>query len=107
MRLNVYSVFDVAAGAYARPFFMQSDAAAQRTFSDEVTNPESVIGAHPEDYSLFRVGYWDDNKGKLTGEAPECLSTALEALAQSRKVDKAAIHNLETELRENAVSNGT
>ena len=32
MRLNVYSVYDVAAGAYARPFFLQSDAAAIRVF---------------------------------------------------------------------------
>lgn len=108
MRLSVYSIYDVAAGAYARPFFMQSDAAAQRAFGDEVVNPESNIGAHPEDYSLFRVGYWDDNKGKLVGEAPECLITALEALAQSRKVDKAAIHNLDIELEEgsSAISNG-
>lgn len=107
MRLNVYSVFDVAAGAYARPFFLQSDAAAIRTFCDVALNPEDAIGAHPEDYSLFRVGHWDDQKGKLVGESPECLSTALEAIARARKVDSAAVHNLDQELSEHAVSNGT
>lgn len=98
MRLNVYSVYDVAAGAYARPFFSQSDGEALRSFCDIAVDAEHPIGKHPEDYSLFRVGQWDDNKGKLVGEAPECLSTGMEAVARVQKVDKAAVANLEKEL---------
>ena len=102
MRLNVYSIFDVAAGAYARPFFLQSDAAALRAFGDEAVGADNPISAHPEDYSLFRIGYWDDNKGKLVGESPECLATALEVVAQRQKVDRAAVHELDKELGSNA-----
>jgi hypothetical protein len=102
MRLNVYSIFDVAAGAYARPFFLQSDAQAMRMFGDVAVDAEDPIGQHPEDYSLFRVGHWDDNKGSLVGEPPECLATALEVVASRQKVDRAAVHELDKELDSNA-----
>ena len=98
MRLNVYTVYDVASGAYMRPFFMQSDGQALRSFGDIVGDADHEIGKHPEDYSLFRIGTFDDNKGKLGEESPECLATALEVLAKARTVDKAAVAELEKEL---------
>lgn len=88
MRLNVYSIYDTAAGAYARPFFMQSDGQAMRAFVDIAGDKEHEIGRHPEDYSLFRLATFDDTKGVFHPEAPECLSTGLEAVAQGRKVMK-------------------
>jgi hypothetical protein len=104
MRLNVYSIFDVAAGAYARPFFLQSDAAAMRLFGDEAVGADNPISAHPEDYSLFRIGTFDDQKGRIEGEPHECLATALEVVAQRQKVDKAAVHNLEVELEKSSAA---
>jgi hypothetical protein len=84
MRLNVYTIFDVASGAYMRPFFLQSDGQAMRAFTDIATDAEHDVGAHPEDYSLFRIGTYDDNRGQLVPEDPECLATALEVVASSR-----------------------
>ena len=55
MRLNVYTIFDSAAGAYMRPFFMQSDGQALRSFTDIATDKDHEIGKHPEDYSLYRI----------------------------------------------------
>ena len=54
MKLNAYTVFDKAAGAYTRPFFMQSDAQAIRAFGDDAVRADSPVAAHPEDYSLAR-----------------------------------------------------
>lgn len=91
MKMNVYSIFDVASGVYLRPFMMQSDGQATRAFKDIATDADHDIGKHPEDYSLFRVGIFDDNKGTLIPENPECLCTALEMVASSRKVDREAL----------------
>lgn len=85
MRLNFYSIYDVASQAYMRPFLMQSDGQALRTFTDIATDKEHEIGKHPEDYSLHRVGTFDERKGKINGEIPECLATALEVVASSRE----------------------
>lgn len=84
MKLNAYSIYDTASGAYTRPFFLQSDAQALRTFKDVCNDSEHEIGKHPEDYTLFRIGIFDDNRAELIKETPEALATALEMVAKAR-----------------------
>ena len=84
MKLNMYSIFDTATGAYMRPFFLQSDGQALRMFSDLVNDKEHEVGKHPEDYSLVRFGVWDDQNCNVSQEAVETLSTANEMVARSR-----------------------
>ncbi len=88
MKHNIYTIFDLASGLYSRPFFTQSDPEAMRSFADIAEDADHPIGKHPEDYSLFRIGIFDDTRAKLENEDNECLVTALETLAQSRKIDK-------------------
>jgi len=84
MLMHVYSVFDTAAGIYMRPFVSQADGEATRMFGDLSTDAEHPIGKHPEDYSLFRLGSFNDQNGGLTVEPPECLCTGLEMVALRR-----------------------
>jgi len=80
-----YSIYDVATGAYMNPFLMPADGQAMRAFSDLATDKNHEVGKHPEDYSLFRLGTFDNNKGYVTqDERIECLMTALEAIAAQR-----------------------
>lgn len=85
---NLYSVYDSAVAAYMKPLVFSADGEATRWFSDQATNAESMVNRHPEDYSIFRVGMFDDQKGELTYEEPTCLARAHELIALSRKVDK-------------------
>lgn len=85
MRLNIYSVFDAAVGVYKRPFFAQADGEAIRAFGDIAADTDHEIGKHPEDYSLFRIGTWDDGNAKLHPEDRECLVHALETLKKDAK----------------------
>ncbi len=87
VKLNIYSIYDTAAGLYSRPFFDQADASSMRAFQDLVMDAEHPVGKHPEDYSLFRIGLFDDNTGQLSNEANSCLATALETIAAGRKKD--------------------
>lgn len=82
MKLNFYAVYDKAVGAYMRPFVMQSDGQAVRSFSDEVLNKETPISAHPEDYALFRCGIFNDATAEITPEEPQCLARAHEIKAK-------------------------
>ncbi len=87
MKHNIYSIFDTASGLYSRPFFTQSDPEAMRSFEDISIDAEHPIGKHPEDYMLFRIGIFDDTKGKLVNEDNECLVTALECIAKARQIN--------------------
>ncbi len=95
MKHNVYSIYDLAAGLYSRPIFCQSDAEALRMFNDLSVDVEHPVGKHPEDYSIFRLGIFDDIKGTLVDEDNQCLSTALEAVSQSRKIDQTEMRLLD------------
>ena len=60
MKLSVFAIFDSKAEAYASPFFMGAIGQAIRAFSDEASNDSSNIAKHPEDYTLFHLGTYDD-----------------------------------------------
>ena len=83
---NVYSIFDTASGCYQRPFYAIADGMATRAMKDLVIDREHPVGQHPEDYSLFRIGSFDDGKGLIITEpnGPQCLCTGLEVLAAAK-----------------------
>ena len=96
MKLCFYSVFDSAVGAYMRPFVMQSDGQAVRQFTDEAVGADNPIASHPEDYSLFRVGMFDDNSGTIIAEEPTCLARAHEVVAASRTIEPGKLVDFDT-----------
>lgn len=76
---NVYSVFDSKLATFDRPFYMLSDASAIRSFSDAVNEPNELTRhwhRHPEDYSLFHLGKFNDLVGEFEGIKPISLVTA-------------------------------
>ena len=83
MRLNIYSIYDTAAKAYQRPFFAGQDGEALRMFGDLANGDDTPVGQHPEHFSLYRIGTYDDQTATLAEEENDCLATA-----QSLKEDK-------------------
>lgn len=79
MKIKVFSVFDVAAGIYQQPFFARSSGEAMRSFCDICGDVKHPLGQHPEDYTLFAVGYWDDKSGGILDEVNEKVITGVEA----------------------------
>lgn len=86
MKLFMYSVFDRCSGVYDRPFPSRSDAEAIRSFTDIACDTDHPIGKHPGDFTMFRVGTWDDNTGNLDCNAPEKVINGLEAVASRENV---------------------
>ena len=82
MKVGVYAVYDVCSAVYDGPVPATTDAVAVRNFSNMCRNPESAIGTSPEDYTLFRVGTWNDANGEITPEAPQKLVNGLECVAK-------------------------
>lgn len=65
MLLHAYTLHDVKACTYSPPFFMANDALAKRALSDLVQDSNTQPGRHPSDFKLYKVGYFDDQKGQV------------------------------------------
>jgi len=63
---KIYSVYDSKAETYTPPFFQHREAMAIRTFTDCCNDKGHTFGMHPEDYTLFELGEYDDNNGSIT-----------------------------------------
>ncbi len=61
MKHEMFSVFDVKAQAYLPPFVLPSEGMAVRIFGDCVNSSDHQFGKHPGDYTLFRIGSFDDS----------------------------------------------
>ena len=79
MKVKMYSIFDQAASAYITPFFMLNDGLAVRAFQDNVNSrEENNISKHPDQFTLFALGEFDDKKGELIEyDKPRSLGNGL------------------------------
>jgi len=69
MQTNIYSVFDSKAQTFCRPFFSNNDQTAMRDFASAANDHNLDIGRHPTDFTLFRLGSFQDVTGLITIEA--------------------------------------
>lgn len=77
--MRAYSVYDTKAEHFENPIYIRTDAEAIRAFTEVCNDPSSPMGKNPEDYLLYRVGSWDNEKGNFTPEPGVCVMKAIEA----------------------------
>ncbi len=81
MLQNMFSIYDSKVEAFLQPFFMQTRAAAIRAVTDTVANPEHLFAKHPEDYTLFYLGSFEDQKAVFDLEpTPQSLAVLIELI---------------------------
>lgn len=76
MRMVICAVRDAKAEVFMQPMFFQAPAQARRAFGDAVNDPKTDFGRHPEDYTLFALGEWDEFEGKIE-MYPQAVSLAV------------------------------
>jgi hypothetical protein len=101
MDLNIYSIYDSAAEAFTQPFFMHNDGLAIRAFQDNVNaSNENNISNHPEQFTLFRIGKFSDNNGKVDSEPqPVSLALGIEMKNPDKEIEN-LFQNLERLIKE-------
>ena len=81
MKLHVFSIFDSKSEIFNTPIFLPAIGQARRTFGDQVNDKESPFNKHPEDYTLFLIGEYETDSGKLKpNETPVSYGLAVEYL---------------------------
>lgn len=96
---KMYSVFDSKLATFGLPWFQMTDAAGLREFSDAVndgSNPNNQWHRHPEDFSLFHIGDFDDQTGEVVPCVPRSLVTASSLV-------KAAVENVDLSLMQRGI----
>lgn len=69
MKKVYYAVFDRKAEMYSAPFLEIKDGTAIRAVQDLViNNTDHPFAKHPSDFSLHRLGEFDDETGVITGQ---------------------------------------
>lgn len=66
MKHGMYSVKDKAADAFLPPFFLPTDGMAVREFMHCCGLPDHKFRLHKYDYSLYKLGEFEDGSGKVT-----------------------------------------
>lgn len=83
MILKVYAIYDSKIEAFQQPFFMQTKGQAIRALQDNLSNVDSQIAKHPEDFTLFELSQYDDVKGKFDCyDTPVSLGLLVEFMPQ-------------------------
>lgn len=79
MKLILFALYDRESKVYLAPFPARSDVDAVRNLKDGFRNPqmrETPVGQHPEDFSLCKLGYFDDESGEIMPERHFVCSVA-------------------------------
>jgi hypothetical protein len=71
--MKYFTIKDNKAEFFHQPFTARNINDAVRTVTTMVNNsdPNNMLASHPNDYSLFMVGDFDDNEGQLTADWAE------------------------------------
>lgn len=104
MKIKFYAVYDKKALAYIMPFFMPNDGTAERAFFDTCNTEDHMFCKHPEDYSLYDIGSFEDTTGEVTvrGE-PAFLTSAVIVQRMKEEIDE-SISVQKTEAQEQTQS---
>lgn len=79
MNLKTCAIYDSKAQFYAPPMFFKTKAEAIRSWADVVNDKQAQFFAHPEDYTLFEIGEFNNATGTIIPhEAKISLGLALE-----------------------------
>ncbi len=78
MKHKIFTIYDSKAKAYLTPFFLHEDGMAIRVFADCINDGKHQFGKHPEDYTLFNIGSWSDEKAKFLTNNPIALGNGIE-----------------------------
>jgi len=83
VQLKAFSIRDAKAETFNQPFFQKTHGEAERSFQQLVRDPKSTVSQFPEDYDLYYLGTYDDQKGVFEPlDTPQHLQKAVNVKAQ-------------------------
>jgi len=90
---GVFTVYDSKVGCYLQPFFSPTEGSAIRAFTDCLSDATHPFSRHPEDYTLFDLGAYDDHNAMfITHETPRSIVKASELDIKQIPIERTAFN---------------
>lgn len=74
---HIFTIFDQKAEAFLPPFFLPKKAMATRVFANCINDETHQFNKHPDDYTLFCIGTFDDNEASISPTIPQSLGNGV------------------------------
>jgi hypothetical protein len=87
----MYSIYDSVAQAFRNPWYMHNDGEALRVFEQIVndkSNKDNLVAQHPEQFTLFHIGEWDDKNATIESFTPKSIGLGVEYVDANPEFDK-------------------
>lgn len=85
MKNNIlYAILDNKAEFYRGPYCARSRAEALRDFQRVANETETQIGRHPEDFTLYVIGEFNDITGEVIPHAHASLGKAVDYVQKNQ-----------------------
>lgn len=85
MLISLYTIYDSKAGSYLPPFTSVNHATALRSFESAIQQEDHDFNRHAEDYSLWSLGDFDQDKAELKPTKLLCIGQAHEILSNLQR----------------------
>lgn len=85
---EIFSIYDSKAQTYGQPKLVVNEPTLHRELLAMYSTPPqqaSVIWTNPEDFQVFRIGYYYSDSGKIVAQAPEHIVSLHEVKAAALK----------------------
>jgi len=81
MLLKIYSIRDSKGEIFHPPFYQKSHGEAERSFRELTRDEKSFIAKYPDDYDLYYLGEYDDQKGTFNSlDTPQHVIKAVQLI---------------------------
>ena len=91
---SLFTIKDVKAQVYMDPFTQVNEQTAQRTILDSISDPNHPFAKHPEDYSLYYLGTYNDQNGQFNTQEPHLINR-LEDIRDGKESPNLSIQQVE------------
>lgn len=65
MKVQAYVIYDSKAKIYNKPFYFINNEVALRAAIDLVSDLSTDVGKNPQDFSMYRIGTFDDESAQF------------------------------------------
>lgn len=99
MDMLIYTIRDATLQAGTRPMFFATQEQAVRAFSAAVSGGDQNMTENCDDFTLYKIGSFNDESQLITGHDPERVVTGFEALAIAKR-RQAKLESLNKEIQQ-------
>jgi len=78
MKHLLFTIYDEKAEVFLPPFFVPTLGIATRAFVDCINSDTHQFGKHPQDYTLFQLGSFEDHDAELEHLPKKSLGNGVE-----------------------------